>query len=274
MLGWYVRRLAEGGLVAALTATSPARLAHPAGGEPLAGTNPLAIAIPSSDGRPARRRRLDGSGHVRRRAARRGPSGGARPLRRRAGAQGVRARARPGAARRSARRTRASAPSSSSPGPRPTRSRSCAAAPPGYGSPATRRLAPDRRPRRPTSRSSGRARARGRGSTRASSSRPAARVDARAVVEEWRMLGLLRQPAVDLGDAPRRSHLRRAFGYAAKKYSQAEISCRPGLPPRASTVVPASSAARSASPSDRGGRPPSPRGHRPRRRRARTSPGR
>ena len=47
-----MRRLAEGGLVAALTATSPARLAHPDGGEPLAGTNPLAIAIPSSDGEP------------------------------------------------------------------------------------------------------------------------------------------------------------------------------------------------------------------------------
>jgi (2R)-3-sulfolactate dehydrogenase (NADP+) len=52
MLGWYVRRLAEGGLAAALTATSPARLRHPDGGEPLTGTNPLAIAIPSSDGRP------------------------------------------------------------------------------------------------------------------------------------------------------------------------------------------------------------------------------
>ena len=52
MLGWYVRRLAEGGLVAVLTATSPARLAHPAGGEPLAGTNPLALAIPSSGGDP------------------------------------------------------------------------------------------------------------------------------------------------------------------------------------------------------------------------------
>ena len=51
-LGWYARRLAEGGLVAALTATSPARLSHPDGGEPLAGTNPLAIAIPSSDGKP------------------------------------------------------------------------------------------------------------------------------------------------------------------------------------------------------------------------------
>jgi LDH2 family malate/lactate/ureidoglycolate dehydrogenase len=51
-LGWYTRRLAEGGLAAALTATSPARLAHPAGGEPPAGTNPISIAIPSSDGKP------------------------------------------------------------------------------------------------------------------------------------------------------------------------------------------------------------------------------
>jgi Malate/L-lactate dehydrogenase len=52
MLGYWARKLADGGLVAALTATSPARLAHPEGGPKLAGTNPLAIAIPSSDGRP------------------------------------------------------------------------------------------------------------------------------------------------------------------------------------------------------------------------------
>jgi LDH2 family malate/lactate/ureidoglycolate dehydrogenase len=52
MLGHWVRRLAEGGLVAALTATSPRRLPHPEGGPPLTGTNPLAIAIPSGDGRP------------------------------------------------------------------------------------------------------------------------------------------------------------------------------------------------------------------------------
>ena len=51
-LGYWVRSLAERGLVAVLTATSPARLAHPDGGPPLAGTNPLAIAVPSSDGRP------------------------------------------------------------------------------------------------------------------------------------------------------------------------------------------------------------------------------
>ena len=51
-LGYWVRRLAEGGLVGVLTATSPRRLAHPHGGEQLAGTNPLAIAIPSSDGAP------------------------------------------------------------------------------------------------------------------------------------------------------------------------------------------------------------------------------
>ena len=52
MLGHYARRLAAGGLVAALTATSPARLGHPGGGPKLAGTNPLAIGIPSSDGTP------------------------------------------------------------------------------------------------------------------------------------------------------------------------------------------------------------------------------
>jgi (2R)-3-sulfolactate dehydrogenase (NADP+) len=52
VLGYWVRRLADGGLVAALTATSPKRLSHPAGGPALTGTNPLAIAIPASDGRP------------------------------------------------------------------------------------------------------------------------------------------------------------------------------------------------------------------------------
>jgi LDH2 family malate/lactate/ureidoglycolate dehydrogenase len=50
MLGHWVRRLAEAGLVAVLTATSPPRLPHPDGGEPLAGTNPLAIGIPDPDG--------------------------------------------------------------------------------------------------------------------------------------------------------------------------------------------------------------------------------
>ncbi len=52
MLGHWVRRLAVGGLVAALTATSPRRLGPPSGGPKLTGTNPLAIAIPSSDGSP------------------------------------------------------------------------------------------------------------------------------------------------------------------------------------------------------------------------------
>jgi LDH2 family malate/lactate/ureidoglycolate dehydrogenase len=52
MLGYWVRKLAEGGLVGALTATSPPRLGHPDGGPKLAGTNPLAIGIPSSEGRP------------------------------------------------------------------------------------------------------------------------------------------------------------------------------------------------------------------------------
>ena len=51
-LGYWVRRLAVGGLVAALTATSPRRLPHSDGGPALTGTNPLAIATPSSDGHP------------------------------------------------------------------------------------------------------------------------------------------------------------------------------------------------------------------------------
>ena len=51
-LGYWVRALAAAGLVALLTATSPRRLASPEGGPPLTGTNPLAIAVPSSDGRP------------------------------------------------------------------------------------------------------------------------------------------------------------------------------------------------------------------------------
>jgi LDH2 family malate/lactate/ureidoglycolate dehydrogenase len=52
MLGYWVRRLAEAGLVALLTATSPARLPHPDGGTPLVGTNPLAIGLPNLGGEP------------------------------------------------------------------------------------------------------------------------------------------------------------------------------------------------------------------------------
>jgi LDH2 family malate/lactate/ureidoglycolate dehydrogenase len=52
MLGYYARVLAGAGLVSVLTATSPRRLGHPDGGAKLTGTNPLAIGVPSSDGRP------------------------------------------------------------------------------------------------------------------------------------------------------------------------------------------------------------------------------
>ena len=51
-LGYWVRGLAEAGLVALLTATSPARLPHPEGETPLVGTNPLAIALPNPEGEP------------------------------------------------------------------------------------------------------------------------------------------------------------------------------------------------------------------------------
>jgi LDH2 family malate/lactate/ureidoglycolate dehydrogenase len=50
MMGHHARRLADGGLVGMITATSPRRLGHPSGGPKLTGTNPLAIGIPSSDG--------------------------------------------------------------------------------------------------------------------------------------------------------------------------------------------------------------------------------
>ena len=52
VLGYWARQLADGGLVAAITATSPRRLPHPDGGLPLTGTNPLAVGIPSSDSGP------------------------------------------------------------------------------------------------------------------------------------------------------------------------------------------------------------------------------
>ena len=53
VLGYWARdALRKAGPVAAVTATSPRRLAHPEGGPPLTGTNPLAIAVPSSDGPP------------------------------------------------------------------------------------------------------------------------------------------------------------------------------------------------------------------------------
>ena len=170
-LGWYARRLADGGLVAALTATSPARLAHPAGGEPLAGTNPLAIAIPSSDGRAARRRRLDGRRHLRRRAPRRGavrrsssPSAGNRRTRP--------SRSRSGWSCSSARSpARATAPCSSWRGRRPIRCPRSANEPPAYASPETRSGARSSSSAAHSS-SSGRSSSARSSSARASSSRP------------------------------------------------------------------------------------------------------
>ena len=52
MLGHYARGLADAGLVAVLTATSPRRLPHPDGGPALTSTAPLAIGIPSPGGAP------------------------------------------------------------------------------------------------------------------------------------------------------------------------------------------------------------------------------
>ena len=51
-LGCWAARVADAGLICVMTATSPRRLPHPDGGQPLTGTNPLAIAIPTATGRP------------------------------------------------------------------------------------------------------------------------------------------------------------------------------------------------------------------------------
>ena len=51
-LGWYAERIARAGLVAVVTATSTARIAHPGGGPPLLGTNPICLALPG-DPEPA-----------------------------------------------------------------------------------------------------------------------------------------------------------------------------------------------------------------------------
>ena len=49
-LGWFAQRPARAGLLCLLTATSPPRLPHPDGGPPLAGTNPLCLAVPDAGG--------------------------------------------------------------------------------------------------------------------------------------------------------------------------------------------------------------------------------
>ena len=131
--GGRARRGADGDLARA--ARSPGRRRAAGGDEPARDRDP------QLGRRTARRRRLDGRGHLRRRAARRRSAGRARALRRRAGAQGVRACARAGAPRRRARgrglrrRARRRPPRGRS------RSRSCGAAPRVYGSPATRSCA-------------------------------------------------------------------------------------------------------------------------------------
>jgi LDH2 family malate/lactate/ureidoglycolate dehydrogenase len=48
-LGWFAQRVASRGLACLLTATSPPRLPHPDGGPPVAGTNPLCLAVPDGE---------------------------------------------------------------------------------------------------------------------------------------------------------------------------------------------------------------------------------
>jgi LDH2 family malate/lactate/ureidoglycolate dehydrogenase len=45
-LGWFAERAAAEGLLCLLTATSPARIAHPDGGPPVLATSPICLAVP------------------------------------------------------------------------------------------------------------------------------------------------------------------------------------------------------------------------------------
>ena len=45
-LGWFAERVAGEGFLCLLTATSPARIAHPDGGPPALATSPLCVAVP------------------------------------------------------------------------------------------------------------------------------------------------------------------------------------------------------------------------------------
>jgi LDH2 family malate/lactate/ureidoglycolate dehydrogenase len=47
-LGWFAERVAADGLVCLLTATSPARIAHPDDGPPILATSPLCLAVPGN----------------------------------------------------------------------------------------------------------------------------------------------------------------------------------------------------------------------------------
>jgi L-2-hydroxycarboxylate dehydrogenase (NAD+) len=50
-LGWFAERVARRGLICLVTATSTARIAHPDGGPPILGTNPICLALPG-EGEP------------------------------------------------------------------------------------------------------------------------------------------------------------------------------------------------------------------------------
>ena len=47
-LGWFAERVAADDLVCLLTATSPARIAHPDGGPPALATSPICLAVPGT----------------------------------------------------------------------------------------------------------------------------------------------------------------------------------------------------------------------------------
>ena len=245
-----------------LTATSPRRLAHPAGGEPLTGTNPLAIAIPSSDGRPLVADVSMGAitwGDVIAGLADAPeelvPFGGEQAHKAFALAVGLQllvdalAGPRHGAVLVVARpehdpvpafRELAAGRCRATPGRDSGLSPSAGAAGKRGSSRIASRSASSGRVARAHFGSSSTARRRW---PIASSVCPAERLEAGEVVEQSRrVLALLREPCPQLGEAALGVALLQVARRPRTLYSQAEISCEPGLPPIASTVVPGSAA--------------------------------
>ena len=121
--GWG--SLAAKGLVAALTATSPPRLAHPGRGRAAGRHEPPRHCRAELRRAPPGRGRVHGEGDLWGRPRGRGSARGARPVRRRAGTQGLRSRRRAAHARLVPRRGKSTARSCSSRGPNTTPCPAC-----------------------------------------------------------------------------------------------------------------------------------------------------
>ncbi len=141
-LGYWVRRLAAGGYVALAHRDLAATAACACGRRTVDGHEPARDCDPVQPRGTARRRRVDGGRHPRRRAGGSRPPGGARAVRRASRSQGIRPGGRARAARLCARRPTTMRRCSSSHGLSTTRCPRSAPSPWTCASPATRSFCP------------------------------------------------------------------------------------------------------------------------------------